>query len=301
VSATNEDEAAAENNDSEAVAVTVNCPTPPPPPPPSGLGIQIVKGGPALAHIGDTITYTLDVSLTTSTPLTNITVTDPICDTAPALGSKTGGDQDAWLEPGETWHYGCTHVVTKTDPDPLPNTATVSGTDSQGRSTSDTDDHLVDVIHPAIKIVKSANPLSIGPGETVTYTYKVTNVGDVTLYNVSVDDDKLGHICDIPQLAVDETQTCTKDFTAGTTNLGPLKNIAVVQGEDETGFPVRDSDTAQIDVVLGTTVTPTTTPPNGTAFTGSSVLPMAAAAMVLLVIGTGLIYLGRRREDGAQT
>jgi uncharacterized repeat protein (TIGR01451 family)/fimbrial isopeptide formation D2 family protein len=297
VSASNEDSNATDDNDSQAVTVNVDCPTPPPP---SGLGIQIVKGGPALAHIGDTVTYTLDLSLTTATPLTNITVTDPICDAAPVLGSRAGGDQDAWLEPGETWHYTCSHVVTRTDPDPLPNTATVSGTDSQGRGTSDTDSHLVDIIHPAIKIVKTASPLSIGPGETVTYTYAVKNIGDVTLYNVSVDDDKLGHICDIPQLGVGETQNCTKDFTAGTSNLGPLKNVAVVQGEDETGFPVRDQDTASIDVVLGTTVTPTTTPPGGTAFTGSSLLPMSAAALVLLLIGTGLIYLGRRREDGSQ-
>jgi uncharacterized repeat protein (TIGR01451 family)/fimbrial isopeptide formation D2 family protein len=297
VSASNEDEGANLNNDSAPVTVNVNCATPPPP---AGLGIQIVKGGPALAHIGDTITYTLDVSLTTSTPLTNITVTDPICDAAPTLGSKTGGDQDAWLESGETWHFSCTHLVTKADPDPLPNTATVSGTDSQGRNTSDTDSHLVDLIHPGIKIVKTANPLSIGPGETVTYTYKVTNVGDVTLYNVTVDDDKLGHICDIAQLDVGDTQTCTKDFTAGATNVGPLKNVAIAEGEDETGFPVRDSDTAQVDVVLGTVVTPTSTPPGGTAFTGSSLLPMAAAAIVLLLIGTGLIYLGRRREDGSQ-
>ncbi|MGZ4153646.1 MAG: hypothetical protein ACXVQ0_04105, partial [Actinomycetota bacterium] len=91
-----------------------------------------------------------------------------------------------------------------------------------------------------------------------------------------------------------------KDFTAGATNVGPLKNVAVAEGEDETGFPVRDSDTAQVDVVLGTVVTPTSTPPSGTAFTGSSLLPMAAAAIVLLLIGTGLIYLGRRREDGSQ-
>jgi uncharacterized repeat protein (TIGR01451 family) len=274
--------------------------TPPPPPPPAPLGIQIIKSGPALAHVGDTITYTFDVSLTTATPLTNITVTDPICTAAPALGSKSGGDQDAWLETGETWRYSCTHQVSASDPDPLPNTATVSGTDGSGRNTSDTDDHLVDIIHPAIKIVKTANPLSISPGETVTYTYKVTNVGDVTLYNVSVDDDKLGHICDIAQLAVDETRTCTKDFTAGEGNLGPLKNVAVAAGEDETGYPVRDDDKASIAVVLGTTVTPTSTPPSGTAFTGSSVLPLGAIALVLLIVGSGLIYMGRRREDGSQ-
>jgi uncharacterized repeat protein (TIGR01451 family) len=300
VSASNEDEGARLNNGSEPVIIDVNCATPPPAAPPAGLGIQILKGGPALAHIGQTIAYTLDVSLTSSTPLTTITVTDPICDAAPTLDSKTGGDRDAWLESGETWHYRCPHVVTKADPDPLPNTATVIGTDSQGRHASDTDSHLVDLIHPAIEIVKRANPLSIGPGETVTYTYTVRNVGDVTLYDVSVDDDKLGHICDIARLDVGEARVCTRDFRAGESNLGPLKNIAVAEGEDETGFPVRDSAAEQVDVVLGTVVTPTSTPPGGTAFTGSSPLPMAAAAIAFLLIGTGLISLGRRRKDGSR-
>jgi hypothetical protein len=250
--------------------------------------------------VGETVTYPLDVSLTTPTPLTDISVSDPICDGPVMLVSKTGGNQDDRLEPGEVWRYTCDHAVQASDEDPLPNTATVQGTDDHGRQTSDTDDHLVDVIHPAIRIVKTANPLSISPGETVTYTYRVTNTGDVTLYDVSVDDDKLGHICDIPQLDVGETQTCTKDFTAGNGNLGPIKNVAVAEGVDETGYPVRDDDNASIDVVLGTTVTPppTTTPPGGTAFTGSTVLPLAIAALVLLVIGSGLIYLGRR-EDGS--
>jgi uncharacterized repeat protein (TIGR01451 family) len=301
VSAANEDESAGGNNTSDPVTVNVTCPTtpPPPPPPPASLGIQILKGGPALAHVGDTITYTFDVSLTTSTALTNVAVTDPICSAAPTLDSKGGGDQDDWLEPGETWHYSCTHVVSATDPDPLPNTATAAGTDSKGRNTSDTDDHLVDIIHPAIKIVKTANPTSIAPGETVTYTYKVTNIGDVTLYNVSVDDDKLGHVCDIPQLDVGASQTCTKDFTAGEKNLGPLDNVAVAEGEDETGYSVRDDDKASIDVVLGITVTPTTTPPQGTAFTGSRALPLAAVALIFLVIGSGLMYVGRRRDEGS--
>ncbi len=291
VSADNETGSTEDNADS--VAVEVVCP----------LGIQIVKGGPALAHVGDTVTYTLDVSLTDDVPLTDVTVTDPICASDPTLDSKEGGDQDEWLEPGETWHYSCTHVVTASDPDPLPNTATVTGTDDRGRDVSDTDDHVVDIIHPAIEIVKTANPTSIGPGETVTYTYKVTNTGDVTLYNVTVDDDKLGHICDIPQLEVGETQTCTKDFTAGQKDLGPIDNIGTAQGEDETGYPVRDDDVASIDVVLGTTVTPppSKTPPGGTAFTGSNdILPLAGAALVLLVIGSGLLYLGRRREGGSR-
>jgi uncharacterized repeat protein (TIGR01451 family) len=306
VSADNETGSADDNADSVTVGVT--CPTSPPPPPssppPPPLGIRIIKDGPALAHVGDTITYSFDVSLTTSTPLTAITLTDPICSAVPALASKNGGDQDEWLEPAETWHYTCAHRVSASDPDPLPNTATVRGTDSQGRSASDTDDHVVDLIHPAIRIVKTANPPSISPGETVTYTFTVTNVGDVPLFDVSVDDDKLGHICDIPRLDVGETRICTKDFTAGGGNLGPLKNVGVAEGKDVTGYPVRDQDTAEVDVVLAVTVTPaiTTAPPGPEiAFTGSHVLPLAGVAVVLFLLGAGLIRVGRRREDGSRT
>ncbi|TMK29303.1 MAG: DUF11 domain-containing protein [Actinobacteria bacterium] len=273
-----------------------------PPSGPSG-GIVVVKGGPAQAHVGDTITYTFAVSLAAgSASLTNITISDPICSATPTLVSKTGGNQDTTLETGETWNYSCTHVVTATDPDPLPNTVTVTGTGPSGQ-VSDTDTHSVDIIHPAIKIVKTAKPSSIGPGETVTYTFAVTNTGDVTLFNVKVTDNKLGNICTIDQLAVGETKTCTADFTASSGFGGPLDNVGKAKGHDVTGFSVQDTDTATVNVVLGTTVTPTpVTPPSGVAFTGASgVITLAGLALLLLLLGTGILFFTRRREDGTQT
>jgi len=271
----------------------------PPPPPPTPAGIQVVKGGPAVAHVGDTITYTFAVSLAAgSATLTNITLVDPICSATPTLVSKTGGDQDTALETGETWNYRCTHVVTATDPDPLPNTVTVTGTGPNGQ-VSDTDDHSVDIIHPDIRIVKTAKPGSIGPGETVTYTYKVTNTGDVTLFDVKVTDDKLGNICTIGRLDVGETQTCTADFTASSDFGGPVDNVGKAKGHDVTGVNVQDTDRASIDVVLGKTVTPPVTPPSGLAFTGASdALQMAGVALLLLLLGTGILFSTRSREDG---
>jgi len=268
---------------------------------PSPAGIQVVKGGPAVAHVGDTITYTFAVSLAAgSATLTNITLVDPICIATPTLVSKTGGDQDTALETGETWNYRCNHVVTATDPDPLPNTVTVTGTGPNGQ-VSDTDTHSVDIIHPAIRIVKTAKPGSIGPGETVTYTYEVTNTGDVTLFGVKVTDNKLGNICTIARLDVGETQTCTADFTASSDFGGPVDNVGKAKGHDVTGKSVQDTDQASIDVVLGTTVTPPVTPPSGLAFTGASgVLQMAGVALMLLLLGTGILFFTRRREDGAE-
>jgi uncharacterized repeat protein (TIGR01451 family) len=283
----------------EVTTTITGCvPPPPPPPPPTTAGIQVVKGGPTLAHVGDTITYTFAVSLAPgSVTLTNITLVDPICSATPTLVSKTGGDQDTSLETGEIWNYRCTHVVTATDPDPLPNTVTVTGTGPNGQ-VSDTDSHLVDIIHPDIRIVKTANPGSIGPGETVTYTFKVTNTGDVTLFDVRVTDDKLGHICTIGRLDVGETRTCTADFTASSAFGGPLVNVGKAKGHDVTGVSVQDTDRVSIDVVLGKTVTPPVTPPSGLAFTGpSGLVQMAGVALLLLVLGTAILFLTRRRED----
>ncbi|HEV8621743.1 MAG TPA: hypothetical protein VGR33_02490 [Actinomycetota bacterium] len=291
---------------SNAVITTITgcVPPPPPPPPPSPptAGIQVVKGGPTVAHVGDTITYTFAVSLAAgSATLTNITLVDPICNATPTLVSKTGGDQDTALETGESWTYTCTHVVTATDPDPLPNTVTVTGM-GPGGQVSDTDFHSVDIVHPDIRIVKTANPDSIGPGETVTYTFKVTNTGDVTLFDVKVTDDKLGNICTIGRLEVGETQTCTADFTASSDFGGPLVNVGKAKGHDVTGISVQDTDRVSIDVVLGKTVTPPVTPPSGLAFTGpSGLVQMAGVALLLLLLGTGILFFTRRHEDGMET
>ena len=155
------------------------------------LDINLVKSGPTLAHVGDTFSYTFDA--TTNGPrLHNIKLEELApnrCTTA--ISAKTGDtNSNGSLETGETWHWTCTHTVTSGDPNPLPNTAKVTGTDDFGRSVNATDDHSVIIIHPSIKVEKSG-PASSHEGDKVTYTFKVTNTGDVALNDVSLNDDKL--------------------------------------------------------------------------------------------------------------
>jgi uncharacterized repeat protein (TIGR01451 family) len=265
-------------------SITVNCPP---------LGIDIQKTGPTQAHVGDTITYDFSVQLTTPETLFNVTVSDPNCNEgAPVYMS--GDDGDNALEQGEVWLYQCTHVVLDTDTDPLPNTATVQGTADDGRNTTDESSWSVDLIHPAIKIVKTVDPISGNPGDTVTYTYVVTNTGDTTLFNVSVDDDVIGHIGDIAQLDAGQSVTLTKDFVLPA-NPPIVTNVGTATGTDVLGKSVTDDDNASVTIVKAAHSAPT--PPKPTAFTGSDAARLGLLTLLLLGLGALALVIGRRRRN----
>lgn len=86
---------------------------------------------------------------------------------------------------------------------------------------------------------------------SVTYTYEVSNTGDTPLLNVKVTDDKCapveyksGDADDNEILGLKETWT----FTCTTTLKETTTNTAVASGEDRTGQPVEDTDTAKVIV-----------------------------------------------------
>ena len=148
--------------------------------------------------------------------------------------------------------------------------------------------------------MKRARPTSGSPGEKVTYHYTITNIGDVVLLNISVDDDVIGHICDIAELQPDESTECTKDFTLPDDGTIKITNVGTAEGEDPLGETVKDDDTETVDVILGQTITKT--PPGPIAFTGtSSVIPLGALLLVFVTAGSALLWVGRRRGRQAST
>jgi hypothetical protein len=267
-------------------------------PPEEGPAIQVVKGGPALVHVGDTITYRFEVTNTGDVELFDVVLSDPRCDTGTI---DPGDDVDASLAVDEVWHFTCTHLVTDSDPDTITNTVTVRGdtvSGEGGEEVTDQDDHVVSVITPAISIDKTVSDGSVTPGTTVTYTYVVRNIGDTTLFGISVDDDVLGHIGDISVLEAGASETLTATFTVGSS---PVTNVGTASGEDVLGETVTDTDDASVNVILGTggeSPSPGVgdTPPatGGTAFTGSETWIWALMAAVLALIGAAVL-LGTRR------
>jgi hypothetical protein len=107
---------------------------------------------------------------------------------------------------------------------------------------------------PAIEVVKVADVQFAQVGDTIIYTYRITNTGDVTLTEIELDDDRLGELTDSlstttlkpgEQVTVTATHVVTDDDLADAT---VLVNVATVTGESPTGERV--TDTAQASVGL---------------------------------------------------
>ena len=145
----------------------------------ASCAIDIAKSAnPSAAPVGATVTYTLVVTNPGTLPLSAVTVTDPRCDTPPTVLGKGTDSSPTTLDPGDVWTYTCTHVIGAADPDPLPNTATASGTNGQTTLT-DTAHASVDILKPNLTATKSVSPDGpVAPGQNLTYTVTVKNIGD---------------------------------------------------------------------------------------------------------------------------
>ena len=144
-----------------------------------------------------------------------------------------------------------------------------------------------DIIHPGIEIVKTVDEETVPIGTTVTYTYVITNTGDTTLYDISVDDDILGHIGDIEVLEPGQSVTLTKDFVVGDE---PVTNVGTAEGEDILGRSVSSLDDATVTPIADVPPVPPT------PFTGSDAGRLGIISMVLFGIGVTVVATTRRRR-----
>nr|WP_175265962.1 SdrD B-like domain-containing protein [Methanothrix thermoacetophila] len=91
-------------------------------------------------------------------------------------------------------------------------------------------------------------------GQTITYTYTITNGGEITISNIYVYDDRLGRInADPITLDPGDTTEVTATYVVKATDESPIKNIATAKGEDPNGDPVV-SDPAEAEVMIASEV-----------------------------------------------
>jgi len=109
-------------------------------------------------------------------------------------------------------------------------------------------------INPDIAVDKTASPTVISPGGTVIYTYLVTNIGDASLWDISLGDDKCSPVTPVGSgynvLDSGEvlTYTCSTTLNTDTTNTATV--TATVTGTHSLGvtISVSNTDTALVSV-----------------------------------------------------
>ena len=119
-------------------------------------------------------------------------------------------------------------------------------------ATHDTATVHVECLNPDIKIVKTHDVCGdcVKIGDTITYTYTVTNTGETTLHSITVTDDKLGSISlNATTLEPEEYAIGTATYTVTENDLpGPITNTATATGYDSQQNQVTDQDTQTIEI-----------------------------------------------------
>ena len=216
-----------------------------------------------LPDVGDVVTYSYDVTNTGDVTLSNVVLDDTV--EGILTLSDVAGDTVAVLAVGDSETASAAHTVTQAEFNAasLTNIATATGDGPTGTPVEDDDTVTVPFVqNPAIQVVKSqaltsdANLNGLPDvGDVVTYSYTVTNTGDVTLSNVVLDDtvegiltlsDVAGDTVAVLAVGDSETASAAHTVTQAEFNAASLTNIATATGDGPTGTPVEDDDTVTV-------------------------------------------------------
>ncbi|WP_293696846.1 CshA/CshB family fibrillar adhesin-related protein [uncultured Agrococcus sp.] len=218
-------------------------------------GIQLDKTGEldAAAAVGETVTYSFVVTNTGNVTLTAVSIVDEL-EGLSDLDYDWPGEAGT-LAPGESATATASYVLTQADVDAgvVYNSATAEGTPPPSPNPEDpenpipndpvTDEDSDDVVvpaEPALTLAKASELLGDAvAGETVQYTFEVSNTGNVTLTDVAIDDPMAGLSeleYDWPgtagTLAPGETATATATYmlTQADVDAGVIENAATAEG-----------------------------------------------------------------------
>ncbi|MFK3678080.1 hypothetical protein ACI2IP_10120 [Microbacterium sp. NPDC090218] len=209
---------------------------------------------------GDAVAYTFTIRNTGEVTLTSAVITDPLLGGTVACSAFS-----APLLPGdEVVCAPVAYTLTQADVDAgtVRNTASVTAQSAQGPATDDAEANVTIAAANGISLAKTPATVvdvdgdtAVGAGDTVDYTFTVTNNGTTTLRNAVITDAMLGGVVDCPELdgvalAPGQSVSCTPityTLTQGDVDGGLVHNEASVTADAPIGTV---TDTAQADVDL---------------------------------------------------
>ena len=207
--------------------------------------------------VGDVITYSYLVTNSGDVRLAGpVTIADDKSTDESCPNVNTVGNLDAYLDPTE--QITCTASYTITQADINSGSVTNVATASADGTTSNQDTETVTAVQrPALTLVKSATPATYDSvGDVITYSYLVTNSGNVRLAGpVTIADDKstdesCPNVNTVGNLDayLDPTEqiTCTASYTItqADINSGSVTNVATASADGTTSNQDTETVTA---------------------------------------------------------
>ncbi len=237
---------------------------------------------PSTVDAGDEIIYTYEVENTGNVTIDNVSISDP----GPSFGGVQGTNAlgaitcvATSLAPGATTICMATYTLSQTDvnngagiPGGVENTAMASGTDPSGAGVDSPEDTAetqipsdpslaMDKSAAAPTIVNGAEATTVDAGDEILYTYVVTNDGNVTMDNITINDNGptfngatgtnslSAIVCIATTLMPGDMTTCTATYILSQTDLdnaagvtSGVANTANAAGTDPSGAPVDSPD-----------------------------------------------------------
>ena len=224
----------------------------------AGTPVDVNNSG--LTDAGDTIAYTFVVTNSGNLPVNSIGITDDL------LSGQDPGIavtcEATTLAPGAFTNCQANASYTITEGDEaagkVVNTATATGTDPDNggvTSNEDSTETPVTAPAPALTIEKTAgapvdtnNSGITDAGDTIAYTFTVTNNGNVPVRDIKINDPLVGVVnCGGSELAAGKSMNCSASeqyvLTQADVDTGKVLNVATATGTD----PDNESTTSNED------------------------------------------------------
>jgi uncharacterized repeat protein (TIGR01451 family) len=142
---------------------------------------------------GDRIDYTVTVLNAGNVSISSVTLADPLLTLTYASGDA---GQPSILDVGETWTYTGSYTLTLADIDnngggdgDIDNTVTINATAGAVPVTATASASTPITPSATLSVAKTASVTSgVKPGDTITYTYVVTNGGNQTVTAITLND-----------------------------------------------------------------------------------------------------------------
>jgi uncharacterized repeat protein (TIGR01451 family) len=245
----------------------------------------------SLTGAGQVLHYSFLVTNTGDVTLTNVTVNETVFSGTGPAPVASCPPAAALMLPGASVTCSATYTVTQADVNSgnVANTAVATGTPPTGPGVTSppSSANVPNTTAPSLTVVKTATPNVVtAVGQSVAYSFLVTNTGNVPLTNVVVVDTAFSGTGTPPMvscpagaasLAPGASITCTATYviTQSDADNSVVTNTATASGTPPTGPGVTSPPSSAIVTVTVPTAPPTTTPPTHVPPTAPATPPAA--------------------------